>query len=308
MPIYKGINEVTSGNLYKGSTEIENGYKATSPFYTNETTITFSNFTVNASGTPLTGVTIAPAVSSVTGAPGASWSTTFAITAPSGKGVGGTGGTYGSASYSWTPNTAVVPSITGSNGRATNVMTYNLSGTFPSQSSTLSVNINTIVIYNSPGLSFTGPGSSNAPSNITGFAFSWNGSGRGIISYGGFSPSASDPLYPANFHDNITVNVSGQGGQADFSNSPQSAGVYGPVGISSNSGGGTKTPSTAQYYGVGGNTNSGGGAPSNSGTFSVQGVFSSISTTGSTSLSFSVLVDDVNYYMADSNSIAVTIT
>ncbi len=303
MPIYKGSNEVTSGNLKKGSTNIENGYKATNPFYTNQTTITFSNFTVNVAG-----ATIAPAISSVTGIPGASWSTTFAVTAPSGKGVGGTGGTYGTTSYSWTPNTAIVPSIGGSTGRGTNVMTYSLSGTFPSQSSTLSVGVNNIVIYNPANLSFTGPGSSNAPSNITGFAFNWTGSGRGIISYGGFSPSASDPLYPANFHDNVTLFVGNQGGQADFSNSPSNAGVYGPVGISSSSTGGTKTPSTAQYYGVGGNTNSGGGASSNSGNFNVQGVFSSVSTTGSTSFSFSVQIDDINYYMADSGSISVTIT
>lgn len=44
MPIYKGTNEVTSGNLYKGSTEIENGYKATDPFYVNEISISFLNF------------------------------------------------------------------------------------------------------------------------------------------------------------------------------------------------------------------------------------------------------------------------
>ncbi len=305
MPIYKGTNEVTSGNLYKGSTEIENGYKATSPFYTNETTITFSNFTVNASGTPLTGVTIAPAVSSITGAPGASWSTTFAVTAPSGKGVGGTGGTYGTSFYSWTPNTAVVPSINGSTGRGTNVMTYSLSGTFPSQSSTLSVGVNNIVIYNPANLSFTGPGSSSSGS-IGNYAFSWNGSGRGVISYGGYYPAASDPLYPANFHDNVSVNVGNQGSSSlvDFYNSPQSAGVFGPVGISSSSTGGTKTPSTAQYYGVGGNTS----ASTNSGTFSVQGPFSSASTAGSTSVSFSVQRDDINYYMADSGSISVTIT
>ena len=29
MPIYKGSTEVTSGNLYKGSTNIEEGYKGT---------------------------------------------------------------------------------------------------------------------------------------------------------------------------------------------------------------------------------------------------------------------------------------
>ena len=37
MPIYKGAVEITSGNLYKGSTEIENGYKAIAEFYANET-------------------------------------------------------------------------------------------------------------------------------------------------------------------------------------------------------------------------------------------------------------------------------
>lgn len=307
MPIYKGSNEVTSGNLYKGSTEIQDGYKATSPFYTNETTIIFSNFTINASGTPPTGVTIAPAISSVTGAPGASWSTTFTITAPSGKGVGGTGGTYGTTSYSWTPNTAIVPSIGGSTGRATNVMTYSLSGTFPSQSSTLSVNVNNIVIYNSPGLSFTGPSSSSGGGGSIGnYVFSWNGSGKGVISYGGYYPAASDPLYPANFHDNVSVNVGNQGSSSlvDFGNTPQSASIYGPVGISSDSTGGTKTPSTAQYYGVGGNTS----ASTNSGTFNVQGPFSSTSTTGSTSVSFQVYVDDINYYMYEIASISVTIT
>jgi len=35
MPIYKGSTEITGGNLHKGSTEIEDGYKGTSPFYTN---------------------------------------------------------------------------------------------------------------------------------------------------------------------------------------------------------------------------------------------------------------------------------
>jgi len=299
MPVYKGTNEITSGNLYKGSTEIENGYKASSPFYTNETTIIFSNFTVNASGTPLSGVTIAPAVSSLTGVPGASWSTTFTITAPAGKGVGGTNGTYGTGSYNWTPSSAVTVSINGSSGRATNVMTYNLSGTFPTQSSTLSVNMNNIVIYNPANLSFTGPSSSSG--HLSGYSFSWTGSGRGIISYGGYSPSSSDPLYPANFYDNVTVNVSNQGASADFGNSPS---VTGRTGISSSSSASTKSPPSAQYYGVGGNI----GASSNSGGISVQAVFGTVQTVGSTSLSFYVLVDDINYHMADSRSISISIT
>ena len=35
MPVYKGSTEITGGNLHKGSTEIEDGYRGTSPFYTN---------------------------------------------------------------------------------------------------------------------------------------------------------------------------------------------------------------------------------------------------------------------------------
>jgi hypothetical protein len=178
-------------------------------------------------------------------------------------------------------------------------MTYNLSGTFPSQSSTLSVNINNIVIYNPANLSFTGPTSSGG--NLSGYSFSWTGSGRGVISYGGYSPSSSDPLYPANFLDNVQVNVSGQGSNADFFNSPSS---YGRVGISSSSSASTKSPASAQYYGVGGNT----GASSNSGGISVQAVFGTTSTAGSTSLTFTVLLDDINYHMAESKSISITIT
>jgi hypothetical protein len=35
MPIYKGTTAITSGNLYKATTEIENGYKGTDSFYEN---------------------------------------------------------------------------------------------------------------------------------------------------------------------------------------------------------------------------------------------------------------------------------
>ena len=65
MPIYKGTNEVTSGNLYKGSTEIENGYKASSSFYVNELTWTFSTPSVMSS----TSVT-SNNLTTFTGAPG----------------------------------------------------------------------------------------------------------------------------------------------------------------------------------------------------------------------------------------------
>jgi hypothetical protein len=53
MPVYKGSTEVTSGNLHKGSTEIENGYKASDSFFVNELDITaigFSNSNIGSSG------------------------------------------------------------------------------------------------------------------------------------------------------------------------------------------------------------------------------------------------------------------
>ena len=41
MPLYKGTVEVTGGGLYKGSTEIENGYKTNQFFYENLSTISW---------------------------------------------------------------------------------------------------------------------------------------------------------------------------------------------------------------------------------------------------------------------------
>jgi len=41
MPLYKGTAEVTGGGLYKGSTEIENGFKNSAFFYENKSTISW---------------------------------------------------------------------------------------------------------------------------------------------------------------------------------------------------------------------------------------------------------------------------
>lgn len=93
MPIYKGDNEVTSGNLYKGSTEIEDGYKATSPFYSNKLKITGFSISDNSSVTSVgfsSGRTI-----TVTGEPGAQYNvtTTNGASAPSASGTIPAGGT-----------------------------------------------------------------------------------------------------------------------------------------------------------------------------------------------------------------------
>ena len=44
MPIYKGSTEVSSGNLYKGSSNIEEGYKGTNQFYVNTLAVTSISF------------------------------------------------------------------------------------------------------------------------------------------------------------------------------------------------------------------------------------------------------------------------
>jgi hypothetical protein len=44
MPIYKGSTEVSSGNLHKGSSNIEEGYKGTNQFYVNTLAVTSISF------------------------------------------------------------------------------------------------------------------------------------------------------------------------------------------------------------------------------------------------------------------------
>ena len=65
MPIYKGSAEVTSGNLYKGSTEIQDGYKASDSFYVNQTTLTIQF--VNSTGLSISSGQL---VNTLTGIPG----------------------------------------------------------------------------------------------------------------------------------------------------------------------------------------------------------------------------------------------
>jgi hypothetical protein len=116
MPIYKGAVEVTSGNLYKGSTEIQEGYKASDAFYVNSTVISFIDYpgiTPNPktfSGSP--GDTISPAAT-------VSWS----VSAPSGQ------------AYQSTPTISGVSSpFVSSVSTNSTVATFSVSkpGTYPS--------------------------------------------------------------------------------------------------------------------------------------------------------------------------------
>tara|TARA_R110000787_G_scaffold182467_1_gene294459 strand:+ start:209 stop:1006 length:798 start_codon:yes stop_codon:yes gene_type:complete len=120
MPIYKGSTEVTSGNLYKGSAEVENGYKATSPFFVNEVTLTV-NFSLSGNGS------LAFSSTTVTGAPGSSFTQiTNTITPTSGYYV--TGGT--SSDDGTTVTSAVYSSGSGS---------VRVNGTIPSTTSTVNI-------------------------------------------------------------------------------------------------------------------------------------------------------------------------
>ena len=120
MPVYKGTNEVTSGNLYKGSAEVENGYKATSPFFVNEVTLTL-NFSLSGNGS------LAFSSTTVTGAPGSTFSQiTNTITPTSGYYV--TGGT--SSDDGTTVTSAVYSSGSGS---------VRVNGTIPSTTSTVNI-------------------------------------------------------------------------------------------------------------------------------------------------------------------------
>ena len=130
MPIYKGSTEVTSGNFYKGSTNIENGYKAADSFYVNETSLTIT-FTDN---TP-TGASMSTSSIVLNGSPGVSItqqlrtvtrSANFTITTPT---VTKTGDSNNDLS--------VATSLTGSTGFQNGLLT--ITGVFPSTSITINL-------------------------------------------------------------------------------------------------------------------------------------------------------------------------
>ena len=120
MPIYKGSNEVTSGNLHKGSTEIENGYKGTDSFYLNETTVSWATPT----GQGLTYTVPSPQSSS--GSPGSTFpTTTFTATIGGNQRITG-----GSISVSGLPST-LTASLSSPTSGLNNSITINITGTFP---------------------------------------------------------------------------------------------------------------------------------------------------------------------------------
>ena len=171
MPIYKGSNEVSSGNLRKGSTEIQNGYKQTDQFYVNTLAITI-NF-VDA----ISGATMSTTQFSSIGTPGASFSSfTRTITTDSGRIFNGAV-TVAEAGDSGNNVNASI------SGQGSTTATLNVSGTYPTQGVTVTLTVNGATQIQLPNLNV-----SVSPDSAT-FSTS-NGSSLGTFSYSN-SQSAS---------------------------------------------------------------------------------------------------------------------
>ena len=217
MPIYKGSNEVTSGNLYKGSTEVQDGYKATDSFYVNEISISFLNFPGTASYI-------------LTGAPGS--------TIPGSRSVSWTATAPGGSAYNGTQTATGVPAgfafAGGSQGSISNTTTSPnvnfISSVFPNNSTsvdynTLTVNLPTTAVV-SYSYTFTG-GLSNSTS-CTAFSGSTCGVSSASASGGNwnyFTASASGTGGTgANTCSNYcSVSISSSGGSSSCNSSGQLA-------------------------------------------------------------------------------------
>lgn len=140
MPVYKGNTEVTSGSLKKGAVSIENGYKETTSFYVNETTIILL-FVDSVSGATLSSTT----ASVQTGVPGTSFSTiTRTLTANSGRVI-----TSASVSESGDTNNNVSASISSSGGSS---RTLTVNGTYPTQNTTVTITVSGTTVADQPNL------------------------------------------------------------------------------------------------------------------------------------------------------------
>lgn len=147
MPVYKGTTEITSGKLYKGATNIENGYKEIDPFYVNETTVSFA--TPTGQGFSYT----TPSPQSSTGVPGSAFpSTTFVISS-------GSQAISGTAAVSGLPSTLSVTNQSYSGSGPGNSLTITIGGTFPTTSSlntALTISGLSTVTYYTVSLNYSG--------------------------------------------------------------------------------------------------------------------------------------------------------
>ena len=171
MPLYKGATEITSGKLYKGANNIENGYKETNSFYVNETTVSFA--TPTGQGFSYT----TPSPQSSTGAPGSAFPSTTFVISSSGQALDGT------AVVSGLPPTLSVTNQSYSGSGPGNSLTITIGGTFPTTSylnTALTISGLSIITYYTVSLNYSGLLS---PSDGRGYSVSSSGSvsGSGVI-------------------------------------------------------------------------------------------------------------------------------
>lgn len=172
MPVYKGNNEITSGNLRKGSTEIQNGYKGNDSFFINETTLTIA-FVDNTSAN----INLDNAASvSFTGTPGDTW-TSFNRNLTRANGTVRITGAAGTESGD-TQN--VLSIVESGSGRVTRQLTF--SGTLPTVNQTITVTITDTVVNLQTRTLYVGSGGSSSNELITIGRVGWSGGGLGTIS------------------------------------------------------------------------------------------------------------------------------
>jgi hypothetical protein len=180
MPIYKGTNEVTSGNLYKGSTEIQDGYKATNPFYVNETTLTIEF--VNNTGLS---VSSGQLINTLTGVPGQAINNTPIVLAAASS------QRLNSLSFSESGDTG--GNLSGStSGVTVDGGTMTVSGTFPTTSVTVTYTL-TASVTNLTAITATADGSPQSISCCNTYSSGTTITGAGIngeIRFSGFSSYA----------------------------------------------------------------------------------------------------------------------
>jgi len=205
MPVYKGTTEITSGKLYKGATNIENGYKEIDPFYVNETTVSFA--TPTGQGFSYT----TPSPQSSTGVPGSAFpSTTFVIST-------GSQAISGTAVVSGLPSTLSVTNQSYSGSGPGNSLTITIGGTFPTTSSlntALTISGLTTVTYYTISLNWNGL---TVPTGANSVSRSGSISGTGAINvtntggvWSGQFPSGTSITAIASY----SVSQSGAGGNA----------------------------------------------------------------------------------------------
>jgi len=241
MPVYKGTSEITSGNFYKGSTSIENGYKQTDSFFVNLVTIQFSS--ISGQGFVYT----LPV--SRTGDPGSLYpSTTFTISGASNERLNGSG-----FSITGLPSSLSASVTSGNN---TNTLTVTITGNYP----TIGVGpidavvsgITTVTSYLAHFL-LVGGGGNGAGSYIS------SGAGGGGVrtsfspNGGGQSVDTRPTLIP---NTNYTITVAGIGGSSTFNGITATGGSNGTGSTSNGQSGGS---AGAYGYGGGGAGTWGGG-------------------------------------------------